>query len=66
MDKLEAIVDRMRLNNALSDFEGLKRYYGGFPGAPALNGLRDSEIAEDFQELQFLLQQQHVQSQQQQ
>lgn len=66
VDKLEAIVDRMRLNNALSDFEGLKRYYGGFPGAPALNGLRDSEIVEDFQELQFLLQQQHVQSQQQQ
>ena len=64
VDKLEVIVDRMRLNNALSDLEGLKRYYGGFPGAPTLNGLRDSEIAEDFQELQFLLQQQYAQPQQ--
>ena len=63
VDKLEVIVDRMRLNNALSDLEGLKRYYGGFPGAPSLNGLRDSEIAEDFQELRFLLQQQHIQPQ---
>lgn len=63
VDKLEVIVDRMRLNNALSDFEGLKRYYGGFPGAPVLNGLRDSEIVEDFQELQLLLQQQQTQSQ---
>ncbi|AET38344.1 Rpd3L histone deacetylase complex subunit DEP1 Ecym_2632 [Eremothecium cymbalariae DBVPG len=52
VDKLEVIVDRMRLNNELSDLEGLKRFFGGFPGAPSLNGLKDSEIYEDLQSLQ--------------
>lgn len=52
VDKLEVIVDRMRFNNELSDLEGLKRYFGGFPGAPVLNGLKDSEIYEDLQNLQ--------------
>ncbi|CCF60430.1 hypothetical protein KAFR_0K00750 [Kazachstania africana CBS 2517] len=51
VDKLEVIVDRMRLNNHLSDLEGLKRYYSAFPGAPNLSSLRDSEINDDFQEL---------------
>lgn len=55
VDKLEVIVDRMRLNHALSDLQGLKQFYGGFPGAPALNGLRDSEIAEDVELLQRAL-----------
>ncbi|CAL9733967.1 transcriptional regulatory protein Dep1p [Monosporozyma servazzii] len=53
VDKLEVIVDRMRLNNQLSDLEGLKRYYGGFPAAPGLNGLRDSEINDDFEAIQY-------------
>ncbi|AMD18838.1 HBL064Cp [Eremothecium sinecaudum] len=52
VDKLEVIVDRMRFNNKLSDLEGLKQYFGGFPGAPSLSGLKDSEIFEDFQNLQ--------------
>ena len=59
VDKLEVIVDRMRLNNQLSDLEGLKRFYSGFPGAPGLNGLRDSEITEDFETMQMLLQSGH-------
>lgn len=53
VDKLEVIVDRMRLNNELSDLEGLKRYFKAFPGAPNLSGLRDSEIYDDLQELQL-------------
>lgn len=53
VDKLEVIVDRMRLNNQLSDLEGLKRYYDGFPAAPGLNGLRDSEINDDFEAIQY-------------
>lgn len=48
VDKLEVIVDRMRLNNELSDLEGLKKYYHAFPGAPSLSTLRDSEIQDDF------------------
>lgn len=52
VDKLEVIVDRMRLNNELSDLEGLRRYFQGFPGAPNLSGLRDSEIYDDLQRLQ--------------
>lgn len=52
VDKLEVIVDRMRLNNELSDLEGLKRYFHGFPGAPNLSGLRDSEIYDDLLRLQ--------------
>ncbi|GCE97588.1 transcriptional regulatory protein [Zygosaccharomyces mellis] len=52
VDKLEVIVDRMRLNNELSDLEGLRRYFNGFPGAPNLSGLRDSEIYEDLLRLQ--------------
>lgn len=52
VDKLEVIVDRMRLNNELSDLEGLKRFFEAFPGAPHLSGLRDSEIYEDLQQLQ--------------
>lgn len=55
VDKLEVIVDRMRFNNQLSDLEGLKRYFGGFPGAPSLSGLKDSEIFEDLQKLQHQL-----------
>lgn len=51
VDKLEVIVDRMRLNNELSDLEGLKKFFNGFPGAPELNGLRDSEVFDDLQEL---------------
>ncbi|AGO10243.1 AaceriAEL344Wp [[Ashbya] aceris (nom. inval.)] len=51
VDKLEVIVDRMRFNNQLSDFEGLKKFFGGFPGAPSLNGLKDSEMYEDMQSL---------------
>lgn len=51
VDKLEVIVDRMRLNNELSDLEGLKRFYNAFPGAPNLSSLRDSEIQEDIQYL---------------
>ncbi|SJM84173.1 related to Transcriptional regulatory protein DEP1 [Zygosaccharomyces bailii] len=54
VDKLEVIVDRMRLNNELSDLEGLKRFFEAFPGAPHLSGLRDSEIYEDLQQLQQL------------
>lgn len=52
VDKLEVIVDRMRLNNQLSDLQGLKKFYNAFPGAPHLNSLRDSEINDDFHELQ--------------
>lgn len=51
VDKLEVIVNRMRLNNELSDLEGLKKYFSAFPGAPNLNGLRDSEVYEDLQDL---------------
>lgn len=51
VDKLEVIVNRMRLNNELSDLEGLKKYFNAFPGAPSLNGLRDSEVYEDLQDL---------------
>ena len=51
VDKLEVIVDRMRLNNELSDLEGLKKYFNAFPSAPNLNGLRDSEIYDDLQDL---------------
>ncbi|QLG73214.1 hypothetical protein HG535_0E02980 [Zygotorulaspora mrakii] len=51
VDKLEVIVDRMRLNNELSDLEGLKRFYNAFPGAPELSGLRDSEVFDDIQKL---------------
>ncbi|QLL34048.1 hypothetical protein HG536_0F03730 [Torulaspora globosa] len=51
VDKLEVIVNRMRLNNELSDLEGLKKYFNAFPGAPNLNGLRDSEIFDDLQDL---------------
>ena len=56
VDKLEVIVDRMRLNNELSDLQGLKKYFHSFPGAPSLNSLRDSEINEDFEILQQQLQ----------
>lgn len=49
VDKLEVIVDRMRFNNELSDLEGLRRYFQGFPGAPSLGGLKESEIYEDLQ-----------------
>lgn len=56
VDKLEVIVDRMRLNNELSDLQGLKKYFHGFPGAPSLNSLRDSEINEDFEFLHLHLQ----------
>ncbi|CEP63983.1 Rpd3L histone deacetylase complex subunit DEP1 LALA0_S09e06986g [Lachancea lanzarotensis] len=52
VDKLEVIVDRMRFNNELSDLEGLKRFFNGFPGAPNLSGLKDSEVFEDLQKLQ--------------
>ncbi|SCU90883.1 LADA_0F06920g1_1 [Lachancea dasiensis] len=52
VDKLEVIVDRMRFNNELSDLEGLKRFFDGFPGAPSLSGLKDSEIYEDLQAMQ--------------
>ncbi|SCU80300.1 LAME_0B02454g1_1 [Lachancea meyersii CBS 8951] len=52
VDKLEVIVDRMRFNNELSDLEGLKRFFNGFPGAPSLNGLKDSEVYEDLQKMQ--------------
>ncbi|SMN21476.1 similar to Saccharomyces cerevisiae YAL013W DEP1 Transcriptional modulator involved in regulation of structural phospholipid biosynthesis genes and metabolically unrelated genes [Maudiozyma saulgeensis] len=63
VDKLEVIVDRMRLNNELSDLEGLKKYYYGFPGAPSLNSLRDSEINDDFEVLHQQLQRlQHPQT----
>lgn len=48
VDKLEVIVDRMRLNNEISDLEGLRKYFHSFPGAPGLNPLRDSEINDDF------------------
>ncbi|AJO93621.1 Dep1p [Saccharomyces cerevisiae YJM1248] len=48
VDKLEVIVDRMRLNNEISDLEGLRKYFHSFPGAPELNPLRDSEINDDF------------------
>ena len=51
VDKLEVIVDRMRLNNELSDLSGLGKYYGGFPGAPDLNGLRDTEVINDLQSI---------------
>lgn len=62
VDKLEVIVDRMRLNNELSDLQGLKKYFHSFPGAPSLNSLRDSEINEDFEILQQQLQRlQHLQ-----
>lgn len=53
VDKLEVIVDRMRLNNELSDLEGLKKYFEAFPGAPNLSGLRDSEIYDDLREMQL-------------
>ncbi|CUS20763.1 LAQU0S01e14114g1_1 [Lachancea quebecensis] len=49
VDKLEVIVDRMRFNNELSDLEGLRQFFKGFPGAPGLSGLKDSEIYEDLQ-----------------
>lgn len=63
VDKLEVIVDRMRLNNELSDLQGLKKYYHGFPGAPSLNSLRDSEINDDSEALQQQLQRlQHPQA----
>ncbi|KAG0672862.1 Transcriptional regulatory protein [Kluyveromyces marxianus] len=52
VDKLEVIVDRMRFNNELSDLDGLKRYYGGFPGAPELGSLKESEIHEDLTGIQ--------------
>ncbi|SCU84886.1 LANO_0C02674g1_1 [Lachancea nothofagi CBS 11611] len=52
VDKLEVIVDRMRFNNELSDLEGLKRFFNGFPGAPNLSGLKDSEMYEDLQKMQ--------------
>ncbi|CDO95687.1 unnamed protein product [Kluyveromyces dobzhanskii CBS 2104] len=52
VDKLEVIVDRMRFNNELSDLDGLKKFYGGFPGAPELGGLKDSEIHEDLTGIQ--------------
>ncbi|CAI1794195.1 hypothetical protein SEUBUCD646_0A00640 [Saccharomyces eubayanus] len=48
VDKLEVIVDRMRLNNEISDLEGVRKYFHSFPGAPGLNPLRDSEINDDF------------------
>ncbi|SCU96548.1 LAMI_0F06920g1_1 [Lachancea mirantina] len=51
VDKLEVIVDRMRFNNELSDLEGLKRYFSGFPGAPSLSSLKDSEVFDDLQRL---------------
>ncbi|CAI4037100.1 hypothetical protein SMKI_01G0590 [Saccharomyces mikatae IFO 1815] len=50
VDKLEVIVDRMRLNNEISDLEGLRKYFHSFPGAPELNPLRDSEINDDFRQ----------------
>lgn len=52
VDKLEIIVDRMRLNNELSDLNGLQIHYNAFPGAPQLPGLRNSDVLEDFNELQ--------------
>ncbi|CCH61276.1 hypothetical protein TBLA_0E02230 [Henningerozyma blattae CBS 6284] len=55
VDKLEVIVDRMRLNNQLSDLQGLDRYYHGFPGAPDLAPLRDSEVADDLAALRNVL-----------
>lgn len=66
VDKLEVIVDRMRLNNEISDLEGLKKYFHGFPGAPSLNGLRDSEISTDLKLLKQLQQQQQRQQREQQ
>ena len=66
VDKLEVIVDRMRLNNEISDLEGLRKYFHGFPGAPSLNGLRDSEISTDLNLLKQLQQQQQRQKQQEQ
>lgn len=51
VDKLEVIVDRMRLNNELSDLQGLKKYFNAFPGAPTLNGLKESEINDDFNQI---------------
>lgn len=52
VDKLEVIVDRMRFNNELSDLDGIRKFYGGFPGAPELGGLKDSEIHEDLAGIQ--------------
>lgn len=70
VDKLEVIVDRMRFNNELSDLNGLKKYYGAFPGAPELGGLKESEIYDDLsgihQNQQHQLEQQHQHHHQQQ
>lgn len=52
VDKLEVIVDRMRLNNQISDMMGLIKYFNAFPGAPQLNPLRDSEINNDLEFIQ--------------
>lgn len=49
VDKLEVIVDRMRLNNQISDMMGIAKYFHAFPGAPQLNPLRDSEISNDLE-----------------
>ena len=48
VDKLEVIVDRMRFNNMISDFQGLKKYYGGFPSAPELPAIKELELVQDF------------------
>lgn len=51
VDKLEVIVDRMRFNNMMSDFVGLRKFYGGFPSVPELPKIKELEILEDFNKI---------------
>ncbi|CAI8492943.1 unnamed protein product [Hanseniaspora opuntiae] len=51
VDKLEVIVDRMRFNNMMSDFVGLRKFYGGFPSVPELPKIKELEILQDFNKI---------------
>jgi len=51
VDKLEVIVDRMRFNNMMSDFVGLRKFYGGFPSVPDLPKIKELEILQDFNKI---------------
>ncbi|KAL6929817.1 hypothetical protein ACO0SA_001221 [Hanseniaspora valbyensis] len=51
VDKLEVIVDRMRFNNMMSDFVGLRKFYGAFPSVPDLPKIKELEILQDFNKI---------------
>ncbi|XBW35008.1 hypothetical protein QEN19_000573 [Hanseniaspora menglaensis] len=51
VDKLEVIVDRMRFNNMMSDFVGLRKFYGAFPSVPELPKIKELEILQDFNKI---------------